>query len=67
MISLHSQAVAFIIKMIAEDWMNVRVDSERDVKMRQARASRLIIICGYAIRVLRDYRSPYILSYTLDT
>nr|XP_012220510.1 PREDICTED: uncharacterized protein LOC105671151 [Linepithema humile] len=44
-------AIAFIIKMIAEDWKNLKVDSERDVMIRRARASRLIVICGYALMV----------------
>jgi len=48
-ILLYFQAVAFIIKMIAEDWMNLRVNSERDVMMRRARISRLIVIGGYAL------------------
>ncbi|XP_011704777.1 PREDICTED: odorant receptor 22c-like, partial [Wasmannia auropunctata] len=39
-------AVAILVKMMAEDWMELKKDAERDVMIRQARAARLIIICG---------------------
>ena len=37
--------------MIAEDWMNLRTASDRDVMLKRARASRLVVICGYVLMV----------------
>ncbi|XP_020295865.1 odorant receptor 43a-like [Pseudomyrmex gracilis] len=42
-------AVTFIVKMIAEDWMTVRTEAERNVMIRQARVARVIMICGYSL------------------
>lgn len=35
--------------MIAEDWMAVTTDAEKNVMIRQARFTRVIIICGYCL------------------
>lgn len=41
-----------IIKMMAEDWMVLKLDAERDVMMKRARTARLIVICGYVLMIL---------------
>ncbi|XP_071576927.1 odorant receptor 10-like [Temnothorax nylanderi] len=44
-------AVALLVNMMAEDWMKLKIDSERDVMIRRARAARLIVICGYFLMI----------------
>ncbi|XP_067206068.1 odorant receptor 13a-like [Linepithema humile] len=41
-----------IIKMIAEDWMASKLDAERDVMIKRARITRMIVICGYILMIL---------------
>ncbi|KYN09028.1 hypothetical protein ALC57_18995 [Trachymyrmex cornetzi] len=41
-----------IIKMMAEDWMTLKLDTERNVMMKRARTARLIVICGYVLMIL---------------
>lgn len=38
--------------MMAEDWMALKLDAERDVMMKRARIARLIVICGYVLMIL---------------
>ncbi|XP_071626239.1 odorant receptor 10-like isoform X2 [Temnothorax longispinosus] len=44
-------AVVLLVNMMAEDWMKLKIDSERDVMIRRARAARLIVICGYFLMI----------------
>ncbi|XP_025075748.1 uncharacterized protein LOC112553062 [Pogonomyrmex barbatus] len=37
--------------MMAEDWMGLKIDAERNVMLRQARAARLIVTCGYFLMI----------------
>ncbi|XP_072752168.1 odorant receptor 10-like [Anoplolepis gracilipes] len=41
--------VSLILRMMAEDWVNLKVDRERHVMIRRVRAARLIVTCGYAL------------------
>ncbi|KAG5314179.1 OR13A protein, partial [Acromyrmex insinuator] len=41
-----------IIKMMAEDWVTLKLDTERNVMMKRARTARLIVICGYVLMIL---------------
>ncbi|XP_018303734.1 odorant receptor 22c-like [Mycetomoellerius zeteki] len=45
-------ALLSIIKMMAEDWMELKTRKERDVMMRQAQVARIIVISGYILMVL---------------
>lgn len=36
---------------MAEDWMEPKIDAERNVMIRQARAARLIVISGYFLMI----------------
>ncbi|XP_014482792.1 PREDICTED: uncharacterized protein LOC106748610, partial [Dinoponera quadriceps] len=36
---------------MAEDWMELKVDAEKNVMIKVARAARMIIICGYILMV----------------
>ncbi|XP_025075746.1 uncharacterized protein LOC112553061, partial [Pogonomyrmex barbatus] len=45
-------ALVSIIKMMAEDWMELKTTKERDVMMRQAQIARTIVISGYILMVL---------------
>ncbi|XP_018060123.1 PREDICTED: uncharacterized protein LOC108694942 [Atta colombica] len=38
--------------MMAEDWMTLKLDTERNVMMKRARTARLIVICGYVLMIL---------------
>lgn len=38
--------------MMAEDWMALKQDAERDVMIKRARTARLIVICGYVLMTL---------------
>lgn len=38
--------------MMAEDWMALKQDAERDIMIKRARTARLIVICGYVLMVL---------------
>ncbi|RLU20567.1 ObirOr5-U12 [Ooceraea biroi] len=42
-------ALLSIIKMMAEDWIAFKLDTQRDVMMKWARTARLIVICGYIV------------------
>ncbi|KAM0732891.1 Odorant receptor Or2 [Formica fusca] len=44
-------AVSFIVTMMAKDWVELRVDRERCVMIKRARAARLVVICGYALMI----------------
>jgi len=33
--------------MMAEDWMEFKIDEERNVMIKRARIARLIVICGF--------------------
>ncbi|XP_012060325.1 PREDICTED: odorant receptor 22c-like [Atta cephalotes] len=37
---------------MAEDWMTLKLDTERNVMMKRARTARLIVICGYVLMIL---------------
>ncbi|XP_011861771.1 PREDICTED: uncharacterized protein LOC105558605 [Vollenhovia emeryi] len=37
--------------MMAEDWADLKIDAERDVMIRRARTSRLIVICAYVLMI----------------
>lgn len=37
--------------MMAEDWMELKIDAERDVMIRRARTARLIVTCGYFLMI----------------
>ncbi|XP_020286814.1 odorant receptor 22c-like [Pseudomyrmex gracilis] len=41
------KGASLIMRMIAEDWIEVKVDADRDVMIRRAQSARLIVICGY--------------------
>ncbi|XP_018354226.1 PREDICTED: uncharacterized protein LOC108755609 [Trachymyrmex septentrionalis] len=45
-------ALVSIIKMMAEDWMELKTRKERDVMMSRAQIARTIIISGYILMVL---------------
>ncbi|KAL0100981.1 hypothetical protein PUN28_019402 [Cardiocondyla obscurior] len=38
--------------MMAEDWMALKLNTERNVMMKRARTARLIVICGYVLMIL---------------
>ncbi|KAL6266488.1 hypothetical protein P5V15_003337 [Pogonomyrmex californicus] len=44
-------AILPIIKMMAEDWMALKPDIERNVMLKRGRTARLIIICGYMLMI----------------
>ncbi|KAL6442498.1 hypothetical protein ACFW04_002600 [Cataglyphis niger] len=46
-------AVSFIVRMIAKDWIDIelRVDRERYVMIKRARAARFVMICGYVLMI----------------
>ncbi|XP_011051838.1 PREDICTED: uncharacterized protein LOC105144558, partial [Acromyrmex echinatior] len=46
------EALLPIIKMMAEDWVTLKLDTERNVMMKRARTARLIVICGYVLMIL---------------
>jgi len=48
-ILFNFQAVSLLVKMIEEDWLRVKKETERDVMIRRARTARSILICGYAL------------------
>lgn len=37
--------------MMAEDWMELKINAERDVMIRRARIARLIVTCGYFLMI----------------
>lgn len=37
--------------MMAEDWMELKIDAERNVMIRRARTARLIVTCGYFLMI----------------
>lgn len=49
---MYFQALSPIIKMMAEDWMALKLNTERDVMIKRARTARLIVICGYVLMLL---------------
>ncbi|XP_018407527.1 PREDICTED: uncharacterized protein LOC108783456 [Cyphomyrmex costatus] len=49
---LYFKALLSIIKMMAEDWMELKTRKERDVMMRRAQIARIIVISGYILMVL---------------
>ncbi|KYM88527.1 hypothetical protein ALC53_03010 [Atta colombica] len=49
---LLAKTLLLIIKMMAEDWMTLKLDTERNVMMKRARTARLIVICGYVLMIL---------------
>ncbi|XP_011704105.1 PREDICTED: uncharacterized protein LOC105459626, partial [Wasmannia auropunctata] len=51
-----------IVNMMAEDWMVLKLDAERNVMIRQARIARLIMIIGYFF-VLVGFFALFISSY----
>nr|XP_012229768.1 PREDICTED: uncharacterized protein LOC105676448 [Linepithema humile] len=40
-------AISSIVNMIAEDWMYLKINAERNVMIRQAQIARFVIISGY--------------------
>ncbi|XP_071626191.1 uncharacterized protein [Temnothorax longispinosus] len=44
-------ALLSIIKMMAEDWMELKTTKERDVMMERAQIARTIVISGYVLMV----------------
>lgn len=49
--TINFQAVAYLVKTMEEDWMELKIDAERDVMIRRARAARLIVIGGYLLMI----------------
>ncbi|XP_018354228.1 PREDICTED: uncharacterized protein LOC108755611 [Trachymyrmex septentrionalis] len=49
---LAKGTLLLIIKMMAEDWMTLKLDTKRNVMMKRARTARLIVICGYILMIL---------------
>ncbi|XP_070528295.1 odorant receptor 43a-like [Cardiocondyla obscurior] len=41
-----------IVNMMAEDWIVLKLNTERNVMLRKARSARLLIIFGYALMIL---------------
>lgn len=37
---------------MAEDWMMLKFDTERDVMLKRARVARFLVICGYTLMIL---------------
>lgn len=50
-ILLYFKALLSIIKMMAEDWMELKTTKERDVMMERAQIARMIVISGYILMV----------------
>jgi len=48
-ILLYFKALLSIIKMMAEDWMELKTTKERDVMMGRAQIARTIVISGYVL------------------
>ncbi|XP_067206075.1 odorant receptor 43a-like isoform X2 [Linepithema humile] len=48
-------ALSSIIKMMAEDWMELKTTKERDVMRRQAQIARAIVISGYVLMTYYFY------------
>jgi len=51
-ILLYFEALLSIIKMMAEDWMELKTTKERDIMMGRAQIARTIVISGYVLMVL---------------
>ncbi|XP_028046247.2 odorant receptor 22c [Monomorium pharaonis] len=45
------KAIALFIQMMAEDWMSLKIDAEREVMIRRAQTARLVVICGYSLMI----------------
>ena len=37
--------------MMAEDWMELKIDAERNVMIKRAQTARLIVICGFFLMI----------------
>ncbi|XP_025161026.1 odorant receptor 85b-like [Harpegnathos saltator] len=46
------KALVSLIDMIARDWMKPKLKEERDVMMKLAKISRIIVICGWLMVIL---------------
>lgn len=46
---LYFQALLSIVNMMAEDWIALKLSTERDVMIKRARSARLLIIFGYVL------------------
>ncbi|XP_025989907.2 odorant receptor 43a isoform X2 [Solenopsis invicta] len=44
-------AIALFVKMMAEDWMELKIDAERKIMIRRAQTARLVVICGYILMI----------------
>ncbi|KAG5314178.1 OR13A protein, partial [Acromyrmex insinuator] len=44
-------AIVLLVKMMAEDWMELKMDAERNVMIKRAQTARLIIICGFFLMI----------------
>ncbi|XP_018303736.1 odorant receptor 43a-like [Mycetomoellerius zeteki] len=44
-------AIVLLVKMMAEDWMELKIDAERNVMIRRAQTARLIVICGFLLMI----------------
>ena len=45
------QVISLMVHKIAEDWMYLKRDAERNVMIKQAKTARFIVICGYIIAI----------------
>ncbi|XP_011861750.1 PREDICTED: odorant receptor 13a-like [Vollenhovia emeryi] len=45
-------ALLSIVKMMTEDWMALKLHTERDVMRKRAHTARMIVICGYVLMIL---------------
>lgn len=50
-ILLYFKALLSIIKMMAEDWMELKTTKERNIMMGRAQIARMIVISGYILMV----------------
>ncbi|XP_026826779.1 odorant receptor 13a isoform X2 [Ooceraea biroi] len=42
-------ALLSILNMMANDWIAIKIDTQRDVMLKWARTARFIVICGYTM------------------
>lgn len=49
---LYFQVLLCIVNVMAEDWIALKLKTERDVMLQKARSARLLVIFGYVLLVL---------------
>ncbi|KAM0732887.1 hypothetical protein ACS0PU_001048 [Formica fusca] len=42
------EAIIWMLNMVAEDWLKLKSEQERDTMIRRAQTARIIITCGYS-------------------